>query len=83
MLTAVGYGVWFAFNLAIAIAGFGDGGVSSHLSLLFTGFPAALASLALQHASVAAVVVAGILGLFQWVVVAWLFALSKVGARGA
>lgn len=51
---AVGYAIWVSINLLIAIFHIGDAGVSSHLALLFTGFPAALPSLALKHASLQA-----------------------------
>ena len=81
---AVGYGLWVLLNLLVAVFQFGDGGVSSHLVLLFTGFPAALPSLALRNGSLSAVFVSGVLGLAQWCVVAWLYKLwsSKGGATG-
>lgn len=72
---AVGYAIWVSINLLIAIFHIGDAGVSSHLALLFTGFPAALPSLALKHASLQAVALAGVLGLVQWCAITWFYTL--------
>jgi len=63
------YGLWVAANIGVTALGIGDGGVSSHLSLLLTGFPLSLVSLALPSASLGGVLVAGLLGLLQWCVV--------------
>ena len=68
----LGYGLWVLLNVLVALFNIGDGGVNSHLALLFTGFPAALPSLALRHATLPAVALAGVLGLAQWGAVAWL-----------
>jgi hypothetical protein len=72
-LTLLAYSCWVLLNVVVAAVGIGDGGVSSHLVLVFTGFPLALFSLAFEHASVLAVSVAGGLGLVQWVVVVFLY----------
>lgn len=73
LITGLAYGFWVLLNVLVAIFGIGDGGVSSQLVLMFTGFPLALFSLAFNHASVFAVLVAGGLGLAQWSVVAFVY----------
>ena len=75
--TATVYGLWVLFNVYITVTRPGDGGIGAHLVLLFTGLPAASASLLLPHATLEAVVIAGVLGLVQWCGVVWLYAIAK------
>jgi hypothetical protein len=79
---AVGYALWVLANVVVVAFNIGDGGVNSHLALLFSGFPSSLPSLALQHASLAAVLVAGALGAVQWSLVAWLVTKALRTGRG-
>ena len=84
ILVAVAYGAWVVVCILITVLGVGDGGVSAHLGLLFTGLPASLLSLFLPHGTLVGVLAGGVLGLIQWVVVAqyasrWL---TRRGASG-
>jgi hypothetical protein len=78
---AVAYGVWVAVCLALTVLHIGDAGAGSHLALLFTGFPAALFSVALPNGSLLGVFAAGLLGLLQWVAVALLVSDRSAGVR--
>jgi hypothetical protein len=62
----MGYGLWVLVNVFLTYFDIGDGGVASHLALLWTGAPASLLSLALPNGSLLGVLGAGVLGGVQW-----------------
>ncbi|MBQ0799451.1 MAG: hypothetical protein KBT63_09210 [Porticoccaceae bacterium] len=76
MFIVVGYGAWIILNLVITVFKIGDAGVNAHLALIFTGLPASLLSLLAPHGTLVAVLIAGVLGLVQWVLVAKLWKTS-------
>ena len=64
------YGLWILINILITVLKIGDAGVNAHLSLIFTGLPSSLLSLLLPHGTLIAAIVAGLLGLAQWALIA-------------
>ena len=81
---AVIYGVWFLFWLSIASYGalftnHGEYGISAHLWLILSGLPNSLFSLSIKpNGSVFAVVVAGVIGLLQWCILAEVIAKQEI-----
>jgi len=73
ILIVVGYGAWVILNIIITFFKIGDAGVNAHLALVFTGLPTSLLSLLVPHGTLLAVLIAGILGLIQWSLVAKLW----------
>lgn len=75
-IVAAIYGIWFLFWLSIASYGalftnHGEFGVSAHLWLIISGLPNSLFSLSIKpNGSVFAVIVAGVIGLLQWCIIA-------------
>lgn len=68
--TAFGYGVWVLFCLVLSATGFSDS-KAGHLFLAVSGIPLALLSLHVTpNGSVFATLVAGVIGWFQWCLVA-------------
>lgn len=80
------YGAWVCLWLAISgygalFTGHGEYGVSSHLWLTISGVPASLISwLVTPYGTLTGTLVAGVLGLIQWVTVAEVAA--RHGAKG-
>jgi hypothetical protein len=86
ILIATGYAAWVVVCVLITVLKIGDAGANAHLALIFTGLPSALLSLIIPNGTLLAVLVAGTLGLIQWVAVAELISrwLAQRGAsRGA
>ena len=79
---AVGYSIWVLINLVITIANIGDGGVNAHLALIFTGLPISLFSLQVQHGSLIGVVLAGVLGIVQWVAITKFMTFRRKSSNG-
>ncbi|RJX31954.1 MAG: hypothetical protein C4516_04715 [Oxalobacter sp.] len=70
----IGYGVWIALSVLVTNLQTDNISIGAHLALMLTGFPAALLSLfCALDGSVLAVILAGGMGLAQWLGVAYLF----------
>ena len=68
--TALVYGIWALLCLLLSATGFGDN-KAGHIYLIFSGLPLALLSLHVTpNGSVYATFVAGLIGWFQWCLVA-------------
>jgi len=80
-LFLLGYGAWIVVNIIITVFHIGDAGANAHLALMFTGLPASLLSLYLKNGSLIAVLVAGLLGLVQWLLVIKLWGRRSVAER--
>ena len=63
------YLAWALGWLAAAAVQGGEVAEAAHLCLILTGLPSALLSLALPHASLPAIALAGALGTVQWAAV--------------
>nr|BAJ06854.1 hypothetical protein [uncultured bacterium] len=81
-LFLLGYGAWIVLNIVITVFKVGDAGANAHLALTVTGLPISLLSLSLPNGSLVAVLVAGLLGLVQWVLVMKLWGKRRVADRG-
>jgi hypothetical protein len=77
-IVAFGYGLWIAINILITILQYSDTSIGAYLALLLTGFPTSLLSLLCTlDGSLHAVVLAGALGLAQWLGVTFLIVRRK------
>lgn len=69
----IGYGLWIIIAVLFTIFQENDTSIGAHLALMLTGFPVALLSLfCALDGSILAVVLAGGMGLAQWLGLAYL-----------
>ncbi len=84
-LTFVIYAAWAFTMFMVALYGqhheVGEYGISAHLWLTITGLPSSWVSWALPHASLFAIVVAGLAGCLQWPFIVWLYSRRNSGRR--
>ena len=78
---AIGYGIWCLLWIVPAALNLPDSRIGAHLALGITGMPLSLSTFYMQHASLLAIVTAGLLGLAQWsALVAW-WSTDEPGAK--
>jgi len=84
-LTIALFAGWALAMLTVALYGQYRGleeyGISAHLLLMFTGLPSSWVSWSFPHASLVAILVAGIAGCVQWALIVWLYSRSKNGRK--